>query len=169
MGIRGGHLAGAEAGDDGWEPWVPSGLQRGRDLPSNSGPRTGFAVKGGTFVLPSIVDVARVTGGFVLWPQRPSLARVVEWIDFETLALLFGMVITGPGSRAAAARALVLCCHCCSPFVTLTVPSSWQGVTGPRQRGPSGSLPAGMGRSGPRAVSWTVRPAAFLSAKENRH
>lgn len=25
-------------------------------------------------------------------PQRPSLVTVVEWIDYETLALLFGMV-----------------------------------------------------------------------------
>lgn len=28
----------------------------------------------------------------VFYSQRPSLVTVVEWIDYETLALLFGMV-----------------------------------------------------------------------------
>lgn len=32
------------------------------------------------------------TGNCVFWLQRPSIVKVVEWIDYETLALLFGMV-----------------------------------------------------------------------------
>lgn len=72
-------------------------------------------------VPPSTEDVM---GGSVLCPQRPSLARVVEWIDFETLALLFGMVITGPGGRGSrVTRALAFRCHCCSSFTMPAVPS----------------------------------------------
>lgn len=85
--------------------WASAGMGSASD----SGPRTGFAVKGGTSVPPSTKDAARVTGGFVLWPQRPSLARVVEWIDFETLALLFGMVITRPTDVAPDCRRLGPC------------------------------------------------------------
>lgn len=61
----------------------------------SDGPRHGSTLTGG----PLLHIIAKsvwlgLTGEFLLGLQRPSLTRVVEWIDFETLALLFGMVIT---------------------------------------------------------------------------
>ncbi|OWK00156.1 hypothetical protein Celaphus_00015602 [Cervus elaphus hippelaphus] len=49
--------------------------------------------------------------------ERPSLTHVVEWIDFETLALLFGMVMTvlpvGLGPMFSVTwEFLFCCCHC---------------------------------------------------------
>lgn len=40
----------------------------------------------------SLPDLIIVNKSAVFLPQRPSLVTVVEWIDYETLALLFGMV-----------------------------------------------------------------------------
>lgn len=75
-------------------------------------PAQGGWGEGGVFTAGPPRGAVGFTGPFPSL-QRPSLAHVVEWIDFETLALLFGMVIAAPPpGRALCSLLLLLTLHC---------------------------------------------------------
>ena len=58
----------------------------GKHIPSSVHPHTH------SFISPTLMINFRISGPPFCLPQRPTLAKVVEWIDIDTISLLFGMV-----------------------------------------------------------------------------